>query len=169
MGEEDVEIRMDDAIECTHEHVTIGLFVGKNQAGSKVLERVLVRAVGLNRFRILATPGLASGIARGDEIQLQRDTGEFRVLGRGGFVGIQIYGLSSEVDRFSLELRELGGWLDSRSKDLTVFSIPVSVGFPRIEAFMRHFVMNYPGSLWYYANVYGDDGITPLNWWKNQA
>ncbi len=45
-----------------------------------------------------------------------------------------------------------------------MFTVPVSVGFARIEELLNAFVPGTSGSSWYYANVYADDGVTPLGW-----
>jgi hypothetical protein len=35
-----------------------------------------------------------------------------------------------------------------------------------LEEKLNRAVEGSPGAEWYYGNVYADDGVTPLNWWK---
>jgi hypothetical protein len=69
------------------------------------------------------------------------------------------------VNTLAPRIGALGGWLDGRAPNLTVFTIPVSVGFPEVERVLNDFVGQHSGTEWYFANVYDEDGVTPLNWW----
>jgi RsiW-degrading membrane proteinase PrsW (M82 family) len=70
------------------------------------------------------------------------------------------------VDFLTPLVEKLGGFLHARAPELTVFTVPVSVGFARIEELLYGFVASNPGVEWYFANVYADDGVTPLGWWE---
>lgn len=59
----------------------------------------------------------------------------------------------------------LPGSVDGETDKNMCFSIPVSAGFSAIEGFFNELSARFGNISWYYGNVYGDDGITPLNWW----
>ena len=60
----------------------------------------------------------------------------------------------------------LGGRLDGESERVLVATIPVRLGFTKIERVIEDLVDKFPGAQWFYGNVYDPvDGITPLNWW----
>jgi hypothetical protein len=89
---------------------------------------------------------------------------------RGGNVCIQFH-WSGDIDRCARDLlpkiKALGGRLDGRTPRLLVFTVPVSVGFPEIEAIFHAAEKEYDGCGWMYGNVYDPaDGTTPLNWWR---
>ena len=45
-------------------------------------------------------------------------------------------------------------------------TVPVSAGFPAIEAVFNAWVAEHPGWEWSFGNVYDPaDGVTPLGWW----
>jgi len=50
-----------------------------------------------------------------------------------------------------------------------IFTLPVDATFPAIERIFNQFVHDHPGSEWLYANVYDNDGVTPLEWWTDAA
>ena len=57
--------------------------------------------------------------------------------------------------------------MDLETPRLAVFSIHVSIGFQTIETLLDRITGQFPGTLWYYGNVYDPaDGVTPLDWWQ---
>ena len=34
-------------------------------------------------------------------------------------------------------------------------------------AVFKDYESSHPDSEWYFANVYADDGVTPLGWWES--
>ena len=77
---------------------------------------------------------------------------------------------------------EAGRWLTTAAEDLGgrldgaaladrvfIFTLPVDATFPAIERIFNQFVHDHPGSEWLYANVYDNDGVTPLEWWTDAA
>jgi hypothetical protein len=46
-----------------------------------------------------------------------------------------------------------------------IFTIPIAATFPVIERLFNRFVDQHPGSEWMFANVFAEDGVTPLGWW----
>jgi hypothetical protein len=60
----------------------------------------------------------------------------------------------------------LGGSLDGRADNLTVYTIPVSAGFTQVERVFNDLLSRHTDVEWYFGNVYDADGVTPLNWWQ---
>jgi hypothetical protein len=145
-------------------HTTIRLIAGQKSSGEPVYEELLVDPLGGDRYRVVASPGLVLGLASGDEIIAGPDQ-TFELATRGGNLSIHVYGPHSIVNTLAPRIGALGGWLDGRAPNLTVFTIPVSVGFPEVERVLNDFVGQHSGTEWYFANVYDEDGVTPLNWW----
>lgn len=136
-------------------------------------EFILAERIDSRHFIIRNIPAFVYGSAYGDEIELVGDAGEFRVYKRSGHITIRAFvpGVlnSVEVDQIINAVTDVGGLHEigknARSNDdssLLLLSIPVSVGFPKIEVFMHS--LEAIGAKWEYGNVYSDDGA-PLNWW----
>jgi cytochrome b561 len=67
----------------------------------------------------------------------------------------------------SPELELLDGSLDQQTLRLLVYSIHVSIGFQTLEILLDRIIGQFPGTVWYYGNVYDPaDGVTPLDWWQ---
>lgn len=150
----------------------VNLNLGPGPSGRPVFEEVLVEARGRDRYLLVASPGLALGVAAGDEIEVD-ESGRFRVLTRGGNLCVQVFRKEhiDEVDRFaSTRIMQLHGRLDGRSAKQVVYTIPVSAGFPAIERILADVMATYPDVEWGFGNVYDErDGVTPLNWWLDGA
>ena len=70
------------------------------------------------------------------------------------------------VEECRQEAQSIGGYLDGGTSSTLVLTIPLATGFDRIEQHMEAAVSRYPGSTWFYGNVY--DPAEPdhsLNWW----
>jgi hypothetical protein len=148
---------------------TVELFVDWTSEGKPFFEEVPVTALGDERYRILASPGLLDGLAAGDVFE-RRSDGTFAVVERSGNLCIQIWypeaDLGARVDAELIPgVAALGGSLDGRTEGASVLTFPLSAGFPRIEALLDGWVTTAPGASWSYANVYDEDGWTPLRWW----
>lgn len=143
------------------------LVAGKNSAGRKVVEEVLVDETGDPRvFRLAATPGLVLGVAAGDVLDVDVDAGTFEILSRGGNIAVQVFGPYGSVDAMVADISSLGGHMDDRSNGLTVFTVPVSAEFQSLEQILNAAVATCPQIEWYHGNTYSaEDGVTPLNWW----
>ena len=87
---------------------------------------------------------------------------------RGRNLAIQVYADHAQADGLIGEFAGLGGRIDARASGLTVFTVPVEAGFPRVESALRRFVAAHPDAEWYFGNVYAADGVTPLNWWLDR-
>jgi len=91
------------------------------------------------------------------------------MLARGGNLCIQIFreaGTDAMTAQAEQAAASLGGRLDGEAERVLVATIPVRLGFTKIERVIQDLVDKFPGAQWYYGNVYDPvDGITPLNWW----
>ena len=69
-----------------------------------------------------------------------------------------------DVATLDTELQRLGGIAElPPDRCFIVVTIPVTVGFPVIEAVVNSWTIDH-GCAWEYGNVYDDDG-NPLGWW----
>lgn len=150
--------------------VTIRIVAGEVD-GEPVLERIPAAPRGEGMFIVRGSPGLVEGIAAGDLIRLNEDH-TFEVLERGGNLCVQVLAdefPEAETSELVSRVEALGGYLDGGSDGGTsrvrVFTIPVSAGFPAVEAAFQAFAESQPDCDWYFGNVYDEDGETPLNWW----
>jgi hypothetical protein len=132
-------------------------------------EPVPARKLPDETFQILASPGLVEGIAAGDVVRvLDHVLGTFEVVLRGGNVSIKIISPGSIqplIKRLQEDFERIGGWIDGKIERAAVFTVPVKVGFRPMEELMARIIAAFPGLVWYYGNVYGADGVTPLKWW----
>jgi hypothetical protein len=144
------------------------LFIEYRQ-GQPLKEPVHAEEVRRGAFRLLYTPGLVQGIAAGDEFRLVGREGAFEVTRRGGNLAVQLF--SSEPvgplrDDLVARVAGLGGSLDGTIERGLAFTVPVSAGFPAVEAVFNGWVAEHAGWEWYFGNVYDPaDGVTPLGWW----
>jgi len=137
--------------------------------GKPIREAVHAEQVGPRMFRLLHSPGFVQGIAAGDEFRLTGQDGAFKVTHRSGNLAVQLFS-DEPVAPLRGELAErvaqLGGRLDGGFERGLVFSIPVTVGFPAIEAVFDGWVAEHPDWEWSFGNVYDPtDETTPLGWW----
>ena len=153
--------------EATGQRTVRYLRAGESAAGNAVHEEVLVDDLGDGLYRIAATPGMVEGIAAGDIVQLHDDD-LLTVVHRGRNVAVHVYfrPVDEDVDDLRPKIESLGGWLDGADdRGVRAFTIPISVGFPAIEAVMRSFLERHPKAEWGYGNVFDEEG-RPLNWWE---
>jgi len=152
---------------------TVRLLVEDGPSTRPVYEDVPARATPDGTWILDVSPGLALGTAAGDVVEVGSD-GAFRVVIRGGNIAVHVSTPASgnqQRDALTETIGTLGGWLDARgwtrdgANSLSVYTIPVAAGFPAIEQALTAFADETPGGHWYYANVYGADDKTPLNWW----
>jgi len=130
-------------------------------------EEIPVERTAAGYCRALTTPGLAQGFAADNVIEVD-DQGTVSIVERAGNVGLQF--LAEHHDEMAVtaladEAEKLGGWLDAATRSVVAISIPARTGFPAIEALAHRYAARAgAGVEWYYANVYRDDGETPLGW-----
>ncbi|MFE1957831.1 DUF4265 domain-containing protein [Streptomyces sp. NPDC059479] len=152
----------------------VRLLVETGPSGRPVFENVPARDLGEGRWRLLASPGLATGAAAGDTLAVAGDGG-FTVTGRAGNVAVHVSAPASAEERLgelTVQVKALGGWLDGRSHtrdaaySFSVYTVPVKAGFPAIEEAFQSYAADVPDGQWTYANVFADaEGSRPLNWW----
>ncbi|MFJ3235918.1 DUF4265 domain-containing protein [Streptomyces sp. NPDC086787] len=146
---------------------TVRLIAGTKTSGEPVFEEVLVERLAIpGHVRVLASPGVVLDVAAGDVIKVDSENHEFSTVSRGGNLAIQVYGPHDAADSIEREMSALGGRIDGRERNLTVFTVPASVGFPAVERVLNLLTTRHAGVEWYYGNVYEkNDGVTPLKWW----
>ncbi len=155
--------------------LTLDLPVRVEPDQEAVTEELQVEDLGTNRFRLVSSPGLVEGLAKGDEFELDEASATgFRVTKRSGLVVVWFFWPSEDLvtgpESAALQRQveqELGGRLDGGGHTQLIFSIPVGAGFTAIEALFQEAEARHPGATTMFGNVYGPDGETPLNWWQD--
>ncbi|HET6250414.1 MAG TPA: DUF4265 domain-containing protein [Tepidisphaeraceae bacterium] len=151
----------------------IKLIIG-HRSGKPFFETVPAERIAENTYRVLATPGLAPGVAAGDIIV--RDATDplgFRVIERSGNVALQVFFENDprfDESQVTTIITAIGGWLDggigNDGGHLRIFTVPIGIGFNAIEKAMQQISSLPTFNRWYCGNVYDvRDGKTPLNWW----
>lgn len=145
----------------------VALLVGTARSGRDVHEVVPARRLPDGTWLVTGTPALAQGCAGGDTVAVD-GRGAFEVRTRGGNVAVVSYAeAGADVHAHADALRAALGPValvepDPRGRWL-VATVPVSVGFPRIEAALRAWE-DATGAGWSYGNVH-DEHDVPLGWW----
>jgi hypothetical protein len=151
------------------EHVTLPVL---DEAGTRVVshEVLEVERETPRTVRLTHSPAFIAGVARGDLIELDANMlSGFRLLERSGMLAAVVVFSTEEQKRdaeraLDSEVQTLGGVCEGGPGFALVFSMPVRLGFPKVEAFLDDARTRFPGSEWYFGNVYGADG-KPINWW----
>lgn len=147
----------------------IELLAGYDPEGKPFVERLQVKVADDNSCQLVRSPAFIKGIASGDVIKLDRETGQFDMVKRSGNLSIVVFcrgDTNALSQQLTPELEKLDGELDIQTERMLVFSIHVSCGFKQIEAILNRHVGDKTHSVWQYGNVYDPaDGTTPLNWW----
>jgi hypothetical protein len=150
------------------EHLTLPVLDETETAeiGKEVIE---AERTGTGCWRLLHSPAFIWGVARGDIVRLDpgRPSG-FVVVERAGDLAIVMAvpaGAEPSCRRvLEAGIKDLGGICEGGPPRMLVFSVPVSAGFSRVEAFFDRACARGPGATWWFGNVYGP-GDEPLNWW----
>nr|HEX4318788.1 DUF4265 domain-containing protein [Kofleriaceae bacterium] len=146
----------------------IRLYAGVSPNGRPAYEHVLATPLEGRHHRIEKSPGLVLGIAAGDELDVREDS-TFTVVKRAGNVCVQLF-VTDNADRIRATVEagvvRLGGWLDGAATRELVFTFPLAVGLAAIEQFFDQLSTDDAECEWIFGNVYAEDGITPLSWWK---
>jgi hypothetical protein len=94
-----------------------------------------------DRYRLIYSPGVVEGLARGDEFELcPTDPKGLNVLMRSGYLRVWFYFEEPGVNRgphgnaVRAAVERFGGLCDGGGNTHLVFSVPVSLGFPAVEA-----------------------------------
>jgi Domain of unknown function (DUF4265) len=146
-----------------HEHVLVSV-----QEGSGVKEELAVAVVRDGTYRLVLPPAVTLGLAVGDVFTVDPATLRPDVLDCAGNITVWVYGTDEDIRPLADEVADLGGTFDGAAHGdaVFIFTIPVGATFPAIETAFNRFVERHPSSEWMFANVYGDDGVTPLGWWE---
>ena len=132
---------------------------------------VEVETISTGVYLILYSPGFVEDIAAGDIIQLtDEENGTFEVIEYGGNVSVKISDSENIIDKLqSLDeiLSHVGARRDGNLEHIAVWTIPVKIGFQKIEVAVTKAcdLLNEP--TWWYGNVY-DSQDNPLNWWRKK-
>ncbi len=159
----------EDIASCASATIDVFVAMGKTRP---IFEELPVRPLSETTFELLASPGLALSLAKGDIIEIVDQHKVPVVLKRGGNFCIQIYSDSlsrEEIARLEDEVAaKLGGTLDGIYRDNLAISIPASSGMNKINALFDEF-RERTGVAYYYCNVYKNPedltDETLLNWW----
>jgi glucose dehydrogenase len=137
-------------------------------------EEVEVEPLGGDRYRVLCPSRFAYGLAVGDEIEIDETSRfGFRTLRRSGNLTVWFYaparGAEQSLAAAARDLvEELGATIEGTPERMMIVTVPLAVGWQRIEVVMNGVAATAPGTTWEYANVYDPiDGKTPLNWWRH--
>jgi hypothetical protein len=157
----------------THQHIRIAV----SDAASPGAEEVPARWIEGDEWQVVRSPLYAMGVAAGDVVRvLDRETGAFEILRRGGRVSVQFYLGPSEADdgratasaakEIAAEIEPLGGLMEAFTRGLVVFTVPVAAGFPVIDAVFEAAACRWKDAEWQYTNVYDEATGEPLGWWE---
>ena len=146
----------------------IEMMAGYDAEGQPVAEKLRVRVNEDNECELVNSPAFIKGLASGDVIKLDQQTGQFEIKRRSGNLCIRVFSkdnIEPLAESLGSEIEKLGGMLDIETPRMLVFSIHVSCGFTAIEDILNKAMTS--STAWYYGNVYDPvDGQTPLNWWQ---
>lgn len=153
--------------------VILQLPAGLDSDGQQVLERL--QAGQLDRegyYEILQSPLLIRNLAKGDIIAVKADLPEhFTLIQRSGNLAIRVFrkdDLGALELALTPEVEKLDGSLDLQTQRGMSYSLHVNLGFAAIENLFDNMMASFPGTVWYYGNVYDPaDGTSPLNWWDS--
>ncbi len=149
----------------------VELFAGTQADGSPVVERVPAIEQEDSSLVLVRSPGFIKGIAKGDQIKINKEDHSFEIVKRSGNLCIRIFAkqnLEKIIEDIAPLIEKMGGELDHENERMSVFSIHVSCGFTDIEKILNDHIGDETDSAWFYGNVYDPrDGVTPLNWWKD--
>ena len=146
------------------------LRVGERSSGEAAFEPVHALPLRGRQYLLEFSPGLAYGLAAGDEFELA-DDGTYQILKRGRNIAVRVF-FDQPIQQRSQELTSLvlalGGRLDGSTNQGLAYTIPIEAGFKAIESVFTAFVEANQSTIWEFGNVYADDG-RPLNWWQSDA
>lgn len=165
-------LRMDDSIKRIIVPKSMDLLAGFRSDGSPVNESVIVEQLDEHVFKMLKSPGFVPGLAAGDTFKVL-ENGRFQIVSRSRNIAVQLFfpeGVEITESVISESMTVISGYLDGRSQQLLVYTVPFSVGFAAIQSCMQGLTEKFHGLEWYYGNVYDPkDGVTPLNWWLESS
>ena len=138
--------------------------------GKADYEPVHVDLVAANRFRVLHSPGLAYGMAAGDELEVD-EVGRYNVVARAGNLSVRFLcdsGVADIEQSLTEQIVRIGGRLDGQVRAGLAYTIPLSAGRDVIGPLFAKAKQEHPGALWEYGNVYDEDGNL-MEWLRGEA
>ena len=152
--------------------IDIELRVCHTEGDRPATEVVEAIRLGPHQFKLLYSPGMVEGVAKGDVIEFSNaDPKGFTVVSRAGYLCVWLYfkeqgrNRGPDGDRARAAVEKFGGVCDGGGNTNLVFSVPASFGFPAVEALFHDLVGQYPGSSWLFGNVYDPwNDFKPLGW-----
>ncbi|MDP1932664.1 MAG: DUF4265 domain-containing protein [Gammaproteobacteria bacterium] len=170
----------DQAPAPTSPPLSISLIAGYRSDGEPVMEKITVSVVEPDpaaknatgtQYRLLNSPGFIRGLAAGDRIRYPAETETgYELIKRSGNLCIRVLrkdNMEEVAQVLTPKLELMDGSLDLQSPRLLIYSIHVTIGFQPIEIILDRVTGQFPGTVWYYGNVYDPtDGVTPLEWWQ---
>lgn len=163
------------------------LIAGFSNDGEPVVEKIAVDALEpasstvetpgksaalAREYRLQKSPAFVRGLAAGDRIRHpSKKQAGYELVQRSGNLAIRVLrkdNIAEVAASLTPEFELLDGSLDLQAPRLLVYSIHVSIGFQVIEELLDRAIGQFPGTVWYYGNVYDPaDGVTPLDWWQD--
>jgi Domain of unknown function (DUF4265)/Protein of unknown function (DUF1569) len=142
-----------------------------------VSETLEVIPLSAHRFRLMYSPGLVEGVAKGDVIEFPAlEPSGFRVVERSGNLCIWFAfpepgrNRGPDGDRVRAAVEKFGGVCDGGGNTNLVFSVSVRYGFPAIEALFQKLAAEQAGASWSFGNVFDPDHPDqPIGWWEDFA
>ena len=139
----------------------------RKRLGRIATEMLEVDDNGDGSYTLLHSPVYVQNLAAGDVFTLDEE-GWAEVRTRGGNVCVQVFHRLdfAPMEQMRARVAALGGHGFELNRETAVFTIPVHVGFSRIEAPFTRIERLYGDRMtWRFGNVYDEDGETPLDWW----
>ena len=167
VGQERIHATVRSRTGHLHLLMHILLRLGETSNGQPSFEPVHAISLSSNRYTLESTPGLAYGVAAGDEIELA-DSGEYKVVARAGNLAIRVFSsrpFDGCQNQLNSAVKALGGRLDGSVERGLAYTIPIGVGFSAIERVFNEFVLAQPDCEWEFGNVYAEDG-SQIGWWE---
>ncbi len=143
------------------------------------VEAVTVEQLGLERFKLIYSPGFVEGLAAGDEFEIANDSRlGYRAYRYGGNLCVWFYVATIhdphqdqrvEAQRLQFAVEAIGGRLDGGAQGLLVFTVvaPGRFPFPAVQRVFDEAVQRNPESTYLFANIYDpNDRQTLLDWWN---
>lgn len=144
----------------------IDLYVDLTDDGRESYETVTAEMLSADTYRLVHAPMILPGIAAGDVFRVA-SAGRFTVIQRSGNLTIQVLFPRpihrreiKEIDRLA---RSIGGTFDGHARTIAAISVPIAVGYDRIQSALDSYCHGHNGARWWFANVFDDDG-NPLSW-----
>jgi Domain of unknown function (DUF4265) len=138
--------------------------------GTPDYEPVHVEPIAGNCYRVLFSPGLAYGVAAGDEIQLD-ENGRYEVAARAGNLAVRLLcasGVANIEETLTDQVERIGGRLDGQVRAGLAYTIPLTAGRDTIAELFTKAKQENDGALWEYGNVYDENGQL-LEWLRGEA